>query len=76
MLKIHKAYRALATLTIDTVDEINRRIGKGKPLSEAVTEFGQLIALLGAAGGKELDRRSEGNDKSDSAQGSSSDPEG
>lgn len=67
MLEIHKAYKALATVTIETIQEINDRIGNGKPLSEAVLEFGQFLGLLATVGGKELDGGA-GDDKSDTAQ--------
>ena len=58
-LIIHNAYKALATVTIETIEELNDKIGNGKPLSEAVLEFGQFLTLLATVGGKELDE-SEG----------------
>ena len=69
MLSIHKAYKALATVTIDTIQEINDRIGEGKPLSEAVLEFGQFIALLALAGGKDLDGGDEDDQSAESKGG-------
>ena len=62
-------------MTIVTIQEINDRIGNGKPLSEAVLEFGQFLGLLATVGGNDLDG-GEHDDKGDTTQGSSSDPEG
>lgn len=56
MIEVPKAYGALATVTIDTIRELNEKISpKRKPLSEAVLDFGQLLCLIAVAGGEELD---------------------
>lgn len=62
-------------MTIETIQEINDRIGNGKPLSEAVLEFGQFLGLLATVGGNDLDG-GEHDDKSDTAQGGGADTGG
>ena len=75
MLKIHKEYKTLAVITIKTIEEINKKNGSGKPLSEAVLEFGQFLGLLATVGGNDLDG-GDGDDKSDTAQGGGADTGG
>ena len=58
-LKIPKEYKALAVMTINTIENINKKQKSGKPLSQAVLEFGQFLGLLATMGGNELDE-SEG----------------
>lgn len=57
MIEVPKSYGALASITIDTIRELNEKISpkKRKPLSEAVLDFGQLLCLIAVAGGEELD---------------------
>jgi len=61
MLKIHKEYKTLAVIVIKTIEEINKKNGSGKPLSEAVLEFGQFLGLLATVGGNDLDNIEEGD---------------
>lgn len=61
MLEIHKEYKALAVVTIKTIEEINKKNGSSKPLSEAVLEFGQFLGLLATVGGNDLDNIEEGD---------------
>lgn len=75
MLKIHKEYKTLAVITIKTIEEINKKNDSGKPLSEAVLEFGQFLGLLATVGGNELDG-GEHDDKSDTTQGGGADTGG
>ena len=46
-------------MTINTIENINKKQKSGKPLSQAVLEFGQFLGLLATMGGNELDE-SEG----------------
>ena len=65
-LKIPKEYKTLAVITIKTIEEINKKNDSGKPLSEAVLEFGQFLGLLATMGGKELDESEGENDDEES----------
>lgn len=55
MISIPKEYKTLAVITIKTIEEINKKNDSGKPLSEAVLEFGQFLGLLATVGGNDLD---------------------
>lgn len=50
MIEIPEAWKALATITIDTLKQIEDKTGRGKPLWQAVLEFGQFMGLLAMAG--------------------------
>ena len=73
-LKIPKEYKALAVITINTIENINKKQKSGKPLSQAVLEFGQFLGLLATMGGNELDEGSESDDQSDTAKGGTENP--
>lgn len=74
MLKIPKEYKALAVITIKTIEDINKKQKSGKPLSQTVLEFGQFLGLLATMGGNELDEGSESDDQSDTAEGGAENP--
>ena len=71
MIEIPEAWKALATITIDTLMQIEKGTGRNKPLWQAVLEFGQFMSLLAMAGMHE--EGADSDDKSDSGAGSTED---
>lgn len=49
---VREVYAELSAAVLDVLETISP---PGKPLSETVTEFGQMMAVIGTVGKKELD---------------------
>lgn len=73
MLEIHKAWAALATVTFDTLAELEEKSGRNKPIKVVAQEFGQFLQLLALHWD---DDGGDGDDKSDTAQGDGADTGG
>ena len=74
MTDIPEAWKALAVITVQTIEELDEKSGSDRPLSRSVLEFAQFLGLLAIAGSRELDRKEcEDDDKGDTSQGSSED---
>ena len=74
MSAIPESWRALAVITVQTLQELDENSGSERPLSRSVLEFAQFLGLLAIAGSRELDRKEcEDDDKGDTSQGSSED---
>lgn len=74
MTDIPEAWKALAVVTVQTIEELDEKSGSDRPLSRSVLEFAQFLGLLAIAGSRELDgKERDEDDKGDTGQGSSED---
>lgn len=74
MSAIPEAWKALAVVTVQTIEQINEKSGSDRPLSRSVLEFAQFLGLLAVAGSRELDgKERDEDDKGNTGQGSSED---
>ena len=74
MTDIPEAWKALAVITVQTIEELDEKSGSDRPLSRSVLEFAQFLGLLAIAGSRELDgKERDEDDKGDTGQGSSED---
>lgn len=72
MSAIPESWRALAVITVQTLQELDENSGSDRPLSRSVLEFAQFLGLLAIAGSRELDG-GECDDKGDNSPGSAED---
>ena len=74
MTDIPEAWKALAVITVQTIDELNEKSGSDRPLSRSVLEFAQFLGLLAIAGSRELDgKERDEDDKGNISPGSAED---
>ena len=70
MIEIHEPWKALAVVTIETLEEIEKKSGRNKPLNQIILEFGQFLSLLAIVGWKFDKEGAESDDKTTESQGS------
>lgn len=74
MTDIPEAWKALAVITVQTIEELDEKSSSDRPLSRSVLEFAQFLGLLAIAGSRELDgKERDEDDKGNISPGSAED---